>query len=444
MPSDQSTWLISVPETGDVDGLFHELSTKLCSNSKSVLPSNLSPLTIPSFKAGTLDSLITLSEELPKHDAFFTATVAKTVDTLRNLLNNDPSKLAQHILVNEQPVDAYLLRGWTWNEGRYGVQRALRDMVDALSKAREAQQLQPREGLPRPDAAQEDVRTFLLSSNAHVLTFQMPLHLRRGNLSVRSLADIVHKEQFIQDSEYLQTLLVAVPKNLVKDWNAKYERLTPMIVPRSSTVIASDNDYTLFGVVVFKRVHDDFLQKCRDNKFIVRDFVYSEDILEKQREELETADTTEKDLWARPLCHSHVPAKLTPISADGAATPRAHQLLRVLPDPRAPQGPPPIRRERPALRPPRALHRFLHQGLPLLLSHAPKLTSPSQPEPKATKRTLAALQTQFAYLAARANPAQAKDKPGGGGADEFVGEYQTLLEQEYFDFVLFEVPWIIF
>ena len=83
--------------------------------------------------------MVTLSEELPKHDAFFTATVAKTVDTLRNLLNNDPSKLAQHVLVNEQPVDSYILRGWSWNEGRYGVQRGIREMIDVLNKVRSIQ-----------------------------------------------------------------------------------------------------------------------------------------------------------------------------------------------------------------------------------------------------------------------------------------------------------------
>lgn len=90
-------------------------------------------------KTGTLESLVTLSEELPKHDTFFTATVAKTVDTLRNLLNNDPSKLAQHVLVNEQPVDSYILRGWSWNEGRYGVQRGIREMIDVLNKVRSVQ-----------------------------------------------------------------------------------------------------------------------------------------------------------------------------------------------------------------------------------------------------------------------------------------------------------------
>lgn len=62
--------------------------------------------------------------------------MAKIVDTLRNLLNNDPSKLSQHILVNEQSVDEYLLQDWRWNEGRYGVQRGLREMVDVLVKVR--------------------------------------------------------------------------------------------------------------------------------------------------------------------------------------------------------------------------------------------------------------------------------------------------------------------
>ena len=78
--------------------------------------------------------MVALSEDLPKQDASFTATVAKTVDTLRNLLNNDPAKLAQHVQVNERQVDEYLLGGWRWNEGRYGTQRSLREMLDVLVK----------------------------------------------------------------------------------------------------------------------------------------------------------------------------------------------------------------------------------------------------------------------------------------------------------------------
>ncbi|KAI0768501.1 ATPase V1 complex subunit C [Trametes elegans] len=395
MPSDQSTWIISVPESGDAEGLFHELQTKLCSTSKSFQPSNLAQLSIPSFKTGTLDSLVTLSEELPKHDTFFTATVAKTVDTLRNLLNNDPSKLSQHILVNEQPVDAYLLRGWSWNEGRYGVQRSLREMIDVLNK----------EMTSIDNVMKSKLSNYNLAKGSLV---QMQ-RKKTGNLSVRSLVDIVRQEHFINDSEYLQTVLVAVPKNLVKEWNLKYERLTSMVVPRSSVLIASDDEYSLFAVVVFKRVHDDFVQKCRDNKFIVREFTFSEEAIDKQREELETADTTEKELWTELL-------QLSRTNFSESFQILVHLKVVQL-----------------------FVESVLRYGLP-----ANYIGFFIKPEPKTTKRTLATLQSQLSYLGRRANPDKLKGKSGGGtGQDEAVGEYQNLLEQEFFDFVLFEIPWIV-
>jgi V-type H+-transporting ATPase subunit C len=61
--------------------------------------------------------------------------------------------------------------------------------------------------------------------------------------------------------------------------------------------IASDDEFTLFGVVVFKKIHDEFIQKCRENKYIVRDFVFSEEEIARQQQELSAADTTEKELW---------------------------------------------------------------------------------------------------------------------------------------------------
>jgi hypothetical protein len=37
------------------------------------------------------------------------------------------------------------------------------------------------------------------------------------------------------------------------------------------------------------------------DRFIVRDFVYSEELLAKQREDLAMADVTEKELWVSVL-----------------------------------------------------------------------------------------------------------------------------------------------
>jgi V-type H+-transporting ATPase subunit C len=53
------------------------------------------------------------------------------------------------------------------------------------------------------------------------------------------------------------------------------------------------------------------------------------------------------------------------------------------------------------------------------------------------------LQRQFSYLSARSQgPAKSKAK-GGATNEDFVGEYQSLLDQEFFDFVLYEIPWVV-
>ena len=42
------------------------------------------------------------------------------------------------------------------------------------------------------------------------------------------------KEDFVLNSEYLTTLLVVVPRAQAHEWALKYEKLTDMVVPRSS------------------------------------------------------------------------------------------------------------------------------------------------------------------------------------------------------------------
>ncbi|KAL4068337.1 hypothetical protein V8B97DRAFT_2009003 [Scleroderma yunnanense] len=391
MPSDQSTWLVAVPHDGDAEGLLPEVASKLTQQSR--LPStSVAELSIPSFKTGTLDSLIALSEELPKQDAFFTSVVAKTVETLRNLLNNDPAKLSQHILVNERSVDDYIFRGWRWNEGRYSVQRSLRETVDVLNK----------------EMASID-NTMKSKLNNYNLVKGSLVQMQRkktGNLSVRSLVDVVTKDHIIQDSEYLETCFVAIPNTLKKEWSMKYERLTGMVVPRSSVLIASDDEYSLFSVVIFKRIRDEFVQKCRENKFIARDFVYSEERIAKEREELEVADATEKELWTELL-------RISRTNFSESFQILVHlKVLRLF------------------------VESVLRYGLP-----ANYLGLAIKPDPKSTKKTFSALTSYFSYLAPRSGH---PNKKFSGGNEDFIGEYQTLLEQEFHDFVLYEVPWIIY
>ncbi|KAI9512668.1 hypothetical protein F5148DRAFT_1273602 [Russula earlei] len=394
MPSDQSTWLITAPQDGDSEGLLQELTAKLSQQSKTFPTSSIGQLHIPSFKTGTLDSLISLSEELPKHDGNFTSVVAKIVETLRNLLNNDTSKLAQHILINEKPLDDYLLKDWRWNEGRYGTQRGLKDMTDALVK--------------EMTSIDNVMKVKLNNYNIAKGSLAQLRRKETGNLSVRSLADIVSVDDLLQDSEYMQSVLVAVPKNLVKIWNSTYERLSPMVVPRSAVSLASDEDYTLFTVIVFRKAYDTFTLKCKENKFIVRDFQYSSDQIETEREALRTADTAERELWTELL-------RLSEINFSEAFQVFVHlKVIRLY------------------------VESVLRYGLP-----ANYIGIAVKPEPKTTKRTLLALQRHFSYLSTRSQ-GFTKSKGGGASANEdFVGEYQSLLDQEFFAFVLYEIPWVV-
>jgi len=228
---------------------------------------------------------------------------------------------------------------------------------------------------------------------------------KTGNLSVKSLGDVVTKEAFIEDSEYLETLLVAVPKNLTKEWQAKYERLTSMVVPRSANEITSDSDYTLCSVVIFKRTHDEFLQKCRENKFIVRDFHYDEQSILKQRQEMEDLAISEKDLWTDLL-------RLSRTNFSEAFQVLVHlKVVRLF------------------------VESVLRYGLPANYTGVI-----IKPDPKTTKRVMTTLGTQLSYLARRTQQSVKGKKTGG---EEYTGEYQTLMEQEFYDYVLFEVPNVV-
>ncbi|GAB1523898.1 Vacuolar ATP synthase subunit C [Rhizoctonia solani] len=390
MPSDQSSWLIAVPNDGDAEGLYQELSGKL-ETQKALSRSNLGEFKVPELKTGTLDLLITLSEELPKHDSNATSTVGKIVDTLRNLLNNDPSRLAQHTLVEEKTCDDYLLKNWKWNSGKYNTERSLRDTVDALVK--------------ESTSIDNVMKTKLSSYNLAKGALTQMQRKKTGNLSVRSLIDVVKREHVIPESEYMETVFVAVPKNLVKQWNSTYERLAGMVVPRSSKLIQADDEYSLFSVVIFTKVRQEFSNKCRENKFIIREFDFNEEEIEKQREELQMADLSEKELWTELL-------RLARTNFSEAFQVLVHiKVLRLF------------------------VESVLRYGLPA--SYTGIIV---KPEPKTTKRTLDVLASHFAYLGSKS---RSRDKKSGNADEDYVGEYQTLMEQEIFDYVLFEVPWVV-
>lgn len=105
----------------------------------------------------------------------------------------------------------------------------------------------------------------------------------------------------VSNSEHLTTHLIAVPNSNVKDFMKSYETLSPMIVPRSAYFVASDDEFSLYAVTGFKKHSTDFVHKCREKKWVPRDFHYKEGGREEEQKEIKKAESEEKRVWGETL-----------------------------------------------------------------------------------------------------------------------------------------------
>lgn len=114
---------------------------------------------------------------------------------LVNLSNPLINQYSHRPLVDDLP--AYLTR-FQWDIAKYPIKQSLRNIADIISK--------------QVGQIDSDLKTKSTSYNSLKGNLQNLEKKQSGSLMTRSLADIVKKEHFILDSEYLTTLLVIVPK----------------------------------------------------------------------------------------------------------------------------------------------------------------------------------------------------------------------------------------
>ncbi|XP_050091539.1 V-type proton ATPase subunit C isoform X2 [Anopheles aquasalis] len=275
-------WLISAPgdktcqQTWETMNQLTNKQNNLCENFK---------FHIPDLKVGTLDQLVGLSDDLGKLDAYVEQTTRKIAAYLGDVLEDQRDKLYENLQANNTELTTYITR-FQWDLAKYPTKQSLRNIADIISKQ-----------VGQIDA---DLKTKSAAYNNLKGNLQNLEKKQSGSLLTRNLADLVKKEHFILDSEYLTTLLVIVPKTNINDWNAHYEKITDMIVPRSSQMITQDADYALCSVTLFKKVVDEFKLHARERKFVVREFVYNEEELAAGKNEI-TKLVTDKKKQFGPL-----------------------------------------------------------------------------------------------------------------------------------------------
>uniref|UniRef100_A0A1A7YWW0 V-type proton ATPase subunit C n=1 Tax=Iconisemion striatum TaxID=60296 RepID=A0A1A7YWW0_9TELE len=234
---------------------------------------------IPDLKVGTLDVLVGLSDELAKLDSFVEGVVKKVAQYMADVLEDSRDKVQENLLANGVDLVTYITR-FQWDMAKYPIKQSLKNISEIISK--------------QVTQIDNDLKGRASAYNNLKGNLQNLERKNAGSLLTRSLADIVKRDDFVLDSEYLITMLVVVPKTNYTDWQKTYETLAEMVVPRSSHLLFEDHDSGLFSVTLFRKAIDDFKHKARESKFTVREFQYNEEEMKADKEEMTRLSTDKK------------------------------------------------------------------------------------------------------------------------------------------------------
>jgi len=246
-------WLISAPKTAE--DTFNTLNKKTADEHDFSVNYKFQ---VPDLKVGTLDSLMSLNDELYKIDLVVEHTTRKIANQLFDVLDANQNSGIESLTVSNNNVDTYLTF-FKWDEAKYPTSQSLKALTEMI-------QMQVAKLDEELKAKASEYNSLLHSINAEDRKIG-------GNLLVKDLTDIV-KENHVIETEYMETLFVAVPKILLDNFLAKYEKLVEYVLPRSALLIEADSDYSLYRVVLFRKYAEDFKNAAREKKFIVRDFKF--------------------------------------------------------------------------------------------------------------------------------------------------------------------------
>ncbi|XP_027358624.1 V-type proton ATPase subunit C-like isoform X3 [Abrus precatorius] len=260
-------WVVSLPVQNSASTLWNQLQEQI---SKHSFDTPLYRFNIPNLRVGTLDSLLSLSDDLVKSNSFMEGVSHKIRRQIEEL-ERVSGVVSSGLTVDGVPVDSYLTR-FVWDEAKYPTMSPLKEIVDSIH----GQVSKIEDDLKVRVSEYNNIRSQLNAINRK----------QSGSLAVRDLSGLVKPEDIIT-SEHLTTLLAIVPKYSQKDWLSSYETLTTYVVPRSSKKLYEDNEYALYTVTLFSRVADNFRTSSREKGFQIRDFEYSPESHESRKQELE-------------------------------------------------------------------------------------------------------------------------------------------------------------
>lgn len=115
----------------------------------------------------------------------------------------------------------------------------------------------------------------------------------------RNLSGLVKAEDFISNSDYMQSVLFVINESDEQAWLNEYESILPLgAVPRSARALSRDDGQILYIVLLMKKFVDDYVKEAAGKKFIARtDFVLDSEQQAQQSEALSKVEADVKSQW---------------------------------------------------------------------------------------------------------------------------------------------------
>lgn len=324
-----SVWLVAVPnESGrSSETTFLELKAETASARhdyaecyRMELPSDL--------LVGTLDSLMALSDDLNRVDMTIESVVRK-IERQFHDLNKDN----QALTVDGVPVDRYL-NYFAWDEAKHPHRRPLPEIVSIVQTS--------------VSKIEDELKQLSQRYTEKKQQLQSLQKKKGGNLMVANLSDVltpdlVSASDFV-NTEYLQTFVAIVPKNLEETWLNEYHTIGDQIaeygpkgarssvrgspvVPGSSRKLLEEGDACVYSVTVLKgqytpghldkdgtfeqgAMHDyveDFKTRAREKRFVIREFNFDPTSHASNEEAIAELEVEVDRLWSGLVrwCKAH-------------------------------------------------------------------------------------------------------------------------------------------
>jgi V-type H+-transporting ATPase subunit C len=205
----QECWLVTIPNQSRSEPGFRRLNS-VVSNSGLAKAHELES---PQLKVGTLDSLMSLSDELGKHDSSVEMVIRKLERQYLDMCGPN----AVPLTVGSASPQGYL-DNFNWDLAKYSKRRALPELVSLI--------------LSGVGSVDEELKqlTFNISEASQKLA---TLNRKKGgNLTTTPMEELVTADMatgFI-DTEYLQTVCVVVPKSALAEFLEEYQNIGTDIV----------------------------------------------------------------------------------------------------------------------------------------------------------------------------------------------------------------------